>query len=144
MSRAPAPLPSPALPPPTPGPDARSDPAPLRPQSLRNTLMPALTPLLSAPQSLRNSSYNHFAAIYYLLLERLKDHRPTPPAARPSPARPQRPRSSDLSSCEVGDPAPSRALPWMVRPAPARNPLPGRAREPDAEHTGPRATSPAS
>uniref|UniRef100_A0A8C7AP93 non-specific serine/threonine protein kinase n=1 Tax=Neovison vison TaxID=452646 RepID=A0A8C7AP93_NEOVI len=52
-------------------------------------------------ESLQNSSYNHFAAIYYLLLERLKDHRPTPPAARPSPARPQRPRSSDLSSCEV-------------------------------------------
>ncbi|XP_022371800.1 serine/threonine-protein kinase SIK1 isoform X1 [Enhydra lutris kenyoni] len=52
-------------------------------------------------ESLQNSSYNHFAAIYYLLLERLKDHRPTLPAARPSPARPQRPRSSDLSSCEV-------------------------------------------
>lgn len=52
-------------------------------------------------QSLQNSSYNHFAAIYYLLLERLKEHRSTPPSARPGPARQQRPRSSDHSSLEV-------------------------------------------
>uniref|UniRef100_A0A452VNS4 non-specific serine/threonine protein kinase n=1 Tax=Ursus maritimus TaxID=29073 RepID=A0A452VNS4_URSMA len=53
------------------------------------------------PQSLQNSSYNHFAAIYYLLLERLKEYRHTPPSARPGPARQQRPRSSDLSGFEV-------------------------------------------
>ncbi|XP_077611494.1 serine/threonine-protein kinase SIK1 [Crocuta crocuta] len=52
-------------------------------------------------ESLQNSSYNHFAAIYYLLLERLKEHRLTQPSARPGPARQQRPRSSDLSGCEV-------------------------------------------
>ncbi|XP_036300844.1 serine/threonine-protein kinase SIK1 isoform X2 [Pipistrellus kuhlii] len=51
-------------------------------------------------ESLQNSSYNHFAAIYYLLLERLKEYRSTPPAARPGPARQQRPRSLDHSSLE--------------------------------------------
>ncbi|XP_058152285.1 serine/threonine-protein kinase SIK1 [Dasypus novemcinctus] len=50
-------------------------------------------------ESLRNHSYNHFAAIYYLLLERLKDHRSAQPAARPGPA--QRPRSADLGGLEV-------------------------------------------
>ncbi|XP_008825602.1 serine/threonine-protein kinase SIK1 [Nannospalax galili] len=54
-------------------------------------------------ESLQNSSYNHFAAIYYLLLERLKEHRSTQPSPRPSPAptRQPRTRSSDLSSLEV-------------------------------------------
>ncbi|XP_042812582.1 serine/threonine-protein kinase SIK1 [Panthera tigris] len=52
-------------------------------------------------ESLQNSSYNHFAAIYYLLLERLKEHRHTQPSARPGPARQQRPRSSDLGGFEV-------------------------------------------
>ncbi|EGW13788.1 Serine/threonine-protein kinase SIK1 [Cricetulus griseus] len=54
-------------------------------------------------ESLQNSSYNHFAAIYYLLLERLKEHRSTQPSSRPSPAPPRQPRlrSSDLSSLEV-------------------------------------------
>ncbi|ELV10329.1 Serine/threonine-protein kinase SIK1 [Tupaia chinensis] len=52
-------------------------------------------------ESLQNSSYNHFAAIYYLLLERLKEYRHTQSSARPGPARQQRPRSSDLSGFEV-------------------------------------------
>lgn len=54
-------------------------------------------------ESLQNSSYNHFAAIYYLLLERLKEHRSTQPSSRPSPAPTRQPRlrSSDLSSLEV-------------------------------------------
>ncbi|VFV24155.1 serine threonine-protein kinase [Lynx pardinus] len=52
-------------------------------------------------ESLQNSSYNHFAAIYYLLLERLKEHRHTQPSARPGLARQQRPRSSDLGGFEV-------------------------------------------
>ncbi|KAF5927450.1 hypothetical protein HPG69_016088 [Diceros bicornis minor] len=52
-------------------------------------------------ESLQNSSYNHFAAIYYLLLERLKEYRNTQPSARPGPARQARPRSSDLSGFEV-------------------------------------------
>ncbi|XP_034885984.1 serine/threonine-protein kinase SIK1 isoform X2 [Mirounga leonina] len=51
-------------------------------------------------ESLQNSSYNHFAAIYYLLVERLKEYRHTQPPARPGLARPQRPRSSDLSGFE--------------------------------------------
>ncbi|XP_054180339.1 serine/threonine-protein kinase SIK1 isoform X2 [Homo sapiens] len=51
-------------------------------------------------ESLQNSSYNHFAAIYYLLLERLKEYR-NAQCARPGPARQPRPRSSDLSGLEV-------------------------------------------
>nr|XP_045245294.1 serine/threonine-protein kinase SIK1 isoform X2 [Macaca fascicularis] len=50
-------------------------------------------------ESLQNSSYNHFAAIYYLLLERLKEYR-NAQCARPGPARQPRPRSSDLSGLE--------------------------------------------
>ncbi|CAO2646525.1 Serine/threonine-protein kinase SIK1 [Lemmus lemmus] len=51
-------------------------------------------------ESLQNSSYNHFAAIYYLLLERLKEHRSAQPSSLPSPAPTRQPRlrSSDLSS----------------------------------------------
>ncbi|XP_059866236.1 serine/threonine-protein kinase SIK1 isoform X1 [Delphinus delphis] len=52
-------------------------------------------------ESLQNSSYNHFAAIYYLLLERLKELRLAQPPARPGHAWQQRPRSSDLSGFEV-------------------------------------------
>lgn len=64
---------------------------------------PHADPSVLAPQSLQNSSYNHFAAIYYLLLERLKEHRSTQPSSRPSPAPTRQPRlrSSDLSSLEV-------------------------------------------
>lgn len=64
-------------------------------------LCPGSDLLLCLPQSLQNSSYNHFAAIYYLLLERLKEYRTNPPSARPAPARQQRPRSSDHSGLEV-------------------------------------------
>ncbi|XP_042543246.1 serine/threonine-protein kinase SIK1 [Dipodomys spectabilis] len=52
-------------------------------------------------ESLQNSSYNHFAAIYYLLLERLREHRSSQLPARPLPARQPRPRSSDLSGLEA-------------------------------------------
>ncbi|XP_005375847.1 PREDICTED: serine/threonine-protein kinase SIK1 [Chinchilla lanigera] len=52
-------------------------------------------------ESLQNSSYNHFAAIYYLLLERLKEHRGTQPLARPVPSRQPWPRSPDLGGLEV-------------------------------------------
>ncbi|XP_036706465.1 serine/threonine-protein kinase SIK1 isoform X1 [Balaenoptera musculus] len=52
-------------------------------------------------ESLQNGSYNHFAAIYYLLLERLKELRLAQPPARPGHAWQQRPRSSDLSAFEV-------------------------------------------
>lgn len=64
---------------------------------------PHADPTVLAPQSLQNSSYNHFAAIYYLLLERLKEHRSTQPSSRPSlaPTRQPRLRSSDFSSLEV-------------------------------------------
>uniref|UniRef100_A0A0P6K7L7 non-specific serine/threonine protein kinase n=1 Tax=Heterocephalus glaber TaxID=10181 RepID=A0A0P6K7L7_HETGA len=67
-------------------------------------------------ESLQNSSYNHFAAIYYLLLERLKEHRGAQPLARPMPTRQPRPRSLDLSGLEVpqeglpGDPFRSSLL----------------------------------
>ncbi|XP_004631832.1 serine/threonine-protein kinase SIK1 [Octodon degus] len=52
-------------------------------------------------ESLQNSSYNHFAAIYYLLLERLKEHWGAQSLARSVPTRQPRPRSSDLSGLEV-------------------------------------------
>ncbi|XP_031521643.1 serine/threonine-protein kinase SIK1 isoform X2 [Papio anubis] len=84
-------------------------------------------------ESLQNSSYNHFAAIYYLLLERLKEYR-NAQCARPGPARQPRPRSSDLSGLEVRGrcllpgprlPPPSGTLPRQA-PCPVRHPLGGR------------------
>uniref|UniRef100_A0A8C3YUH3 non-specific serine/threonine protein kinase n=1 Tax=Catagonus wagneri TaxID=51154 RepID=A0A8C3YUH3_9CETA len=62
-------------------------------------------------ESLHNSSYNHFAAIYYLLLERLREYRLAQPPARPGPARQrqqqQQCRSADLGAFEV----PQQGLP---------------------------------
>ncbi|XP_068930929.1 serine/threonine-protein kinase SIK1 [Petaurus breviceps papuanus] len=51
-------------------------------------------------ESLQNSSYNHFAAIYYLLLERLKEYRNTQPSNCSRLGRLQRSRSSDFSNFE--------------------------------------------
>lgn len=42
-------------------------------------------------QSLQNKSYNHFAAIYYLLVERLKSHRSSFPVEQRLDARQRRP-----------------------------------------------------
>ncbi|NXC29433.1 SIK2 kinase, partial [Campylorhamphus procurvoides] len=52
-------------------------------------------------ESLQNSSYNHFAAIYYLLLERLKEYRSSQLSSRPASGRQQRPRSSEISNIEM-------------------------------------------
>ncbi|KAM9567331.1 serine/threonine-protein kinase SIK1 isoform 1-T3 [Guaruba guarouba] len=52
-------------------------------------------------ESLQNSSYNHFAAIYYLLLERLKEYRSSQLSSRPATGRQQRPRSSEISNVEM-------------------------------------------
>ncbi|XP_074069980.1 serine/threonine-protein kinase SIK1 [Macrotis lagotis] len=52
-------------------------------------------------ESLQNSSYNHFAAIYYLLLERLKEYRNTQPSNCSGLGRLQRSRSSDFSNFEM-------------------------------------------
>ncbi|XP_069728513.1 serine/threonine-protein kinase SIK1 [Phaenicophaeus curvirostris] len=52
-------------------------------------------------ESLQNSSYNHFAAIYYLLLERLKEYRSSQLSSRPATVRQQRPRSSEISNVEM-------------------------------------------
>ncbi|XP_044522817.1 serine/threonine-protein kinase SIK1 [Gracilinanus agilis] len=52
-------------------------------------------------ESLQNSSYNHFAAIYYLLLERLKEYRNTQPSNCSGLGKLQRSRSSDLSNFEM-------------------------------------------
>ncbi|XP_010722538.1 serine/threonine-protein kinase SIK1 [Meleagris gallopavo] len=52
-------------------------------------------------ESLQNSSYNHFAAIYYLLLERLKEYRSSQLSSRPATGRQQRPRSSEISNAEM-------------------------------------------
>lgn len=42
-------------------------------------------------QSLQNKSYNHFAAIYFLLVERLKSHRSSFPVEQRLDARQRRP-----------------------------------------------------
>ncbi|XP_023378943.1 serine/threonine-protein kinase SIK1 [Pteropus vampyrus] len=76
--------------------------------------------LLRASQSLQNSSYNHFAAIYYLLLERLRGHRGSPPLARSGPALQQRPRSADHSAVEV----PQEGLPGDAFRSPVLCPQP--------------------
>ncbi|XP_039224417.1 serine/threonine-protein kinase SIK1 [Crotalus tigris] len=52
-------------------------------------------------ESLQNSSYNHFAAIYYLLLERLREYRSNQLSHRSVSSRQQRPRSSDFSNLEL-------------------------------------------
>lgn len=57
--------------------------------------------LLCPPQSLQSTSYNHFSAIYYLLLERVREHR-AQQLSRQCGTWSQRPRStSDSSSPEV-------------------------------------------
>lgn len=57
--------------------------------------------LLCPLQSLQSSSYNHFSAIYYLLLERVREHR-TQQLSRQCGTWSQRPRStSDSSGPEV-------------------------------------------
>ncbi|ELK08469.1 serine/threonine-protein kinase SIK1 [Pteropus alecto] len=71
-------------------------------------------------ESLQNSSYNHFAAIYYLLLERLRGHRGSPPLARSGPALQQRPRSADHSTVEV----PQEGLPGDAFRSPVLCPQP--------------------
>uniref|UniRef100_A0A8C3VAS3 non-specific serine/threonine protein kinase n=1 Tax=Catharus ustulatus TaxID=91951 RepID=A0A8C3VAS3_CATUS len=52
-------------------------------------------------ESLQNSSYNHFAAIYYLLLERLKEYRSSQVSTRPAAGRQPRPRSSEITNTEM-------------------------------------------
>ncbi|NWS90587.1 SIK2 kinase, partial [Toxostoma redivivum] len=52
-------------------------------------------------ESLQNSSYNHFAAIYYLLLERLKEYRSSQGSTRPAAGRQPRPRSSEITNAEM-------------------------------------------
>lgn len=47
--------------------------------------------MLLSLQSLQNKSYNHFAAIYYLLVERLKSHRSSFPVEQRVDARQRRP-----------------------------------------------------
>ncbi|XP_043928179.1 serine/threonine-protein kinase SIK1 isoform X2 [Protopterus annectens] len=52
-------------------------------------------------ESLQNSSYNHFAAIYYLLLERIKEHKNSLLLNRQTACRQQRPRSTEITTAEV-------------------------------------------
>uniref|UniRef100_A0A3Q1F112 non-specific serine/threonine protein kinase n=1 Tax=Acanthochromis polyacanthus TaxID=80966 RepID=A0A3Q1F112_9TELE len=61
-------------------------------------------------ESLQSSSYNHFSAIYYLLLERVREHR-TQQLSRQCGTWSQRPRStSDSPGPEVSTPAGCRKL----------------------------------
>lgn len=74
-------------------------------------------------ESLQNSSYNHFAAIYYLLLERLREYHAGPGPTRPGPSRPQGPGSSDRGGLEAPQgvlavgPFPSLLCPQPQAPA---------------------------
>lgn len=76
-------------------------------------------------ESLQNSSYNHFAAIYYLLLERLREYHAGPGPARPGPSRPQGPGGSDRGGFEAPQgvlavgPFPSLLCPQPQAPAPS-------------------------
>lgn len=53
--------------------------------------MPLILCVLFSPQSLQNKSYNHFAAIYFLLVERMKAHRCSFPVEQRLDARQRRP-----------------------------------------------------
>uniref|UniRef100_A0A8C7ZJU0 non-specific serine/threonine protein kinase n=1 Tax=Oryzias sinensis TaxID=183150 RepID=A0A8C7ZJU0_9TELE len=72
-------------------------------------------------ESLQSSSYNHFSAIYYLLLERVREHRAQQPS-RQCGSWSQRPRStSDSSGTEVRPPSISdsfRSTPFPAKSAP--------------------------
>ncbi|XP_059814083.1 serine/threonine-protein kinase SIK2, partial [Hypanus sabinus] len=56
-------------------------------------------------ESLQNKSYNHFAAIYYLLVERLKSHRSSFPVDQRLDARQRRPSTIAEQTVAKADPA---------------------------------------
>ncbi|XP_078055091.1 serine/threonine-protein kinase SIK2a [Mustelus asterias] len=56
-------------------------------------------------ESLQNKSYNHFAAIYYLLVERLKSHRSSFPVDQRLDARQRRPSTIAEQSVAKANPA---------------------------------------
>uniref|UniRef100_A0ACB8EZ51 Serine/threonine-protein kinase sik2 n=1 Tax=Sphaerodactylus townsendi TaxID=933632 RepID=A0ACB8EZ51_9SAUR len=64
-------------------------------------------------QSLQNKSYNHFAAIYYLLIERLKSHRSSFPVDQRLDSRQRRP--STIAEQTVAK-AQAAAAPVNLRP----------------------------
>lgn len=64
-----------------------------------------------ASQSLQNKTYNHFAAIYFLLLERLKAHRCSFPAEQRLDARQRRPSTiAEQTVLKVSKPAQQGAV----------------------------------
>ncbi|XP_036113508.1 serine/threonine-protein kinase SIK2 [Molossus molossus] len=71
-------------------------------------------------ESLQNKSYNHFAAIYYLLVERLKSHRSSFPVEQRLDARQRRPSTiaeqTVAKAQTVGFPA-AMPSPGAMRPA---------------------------
>lgn len=69
-----------------------------------------LTLLCLPRQSLQNKSYNHFAAIYYLLVERLKAHRCSFPVEQRLDARQRRPSTiAEQTVVKVSQASESRA-----------------------------------
>lgn len=74
----------------------------------------------SLSQSLQNKSYNHFAAIYYLLVERLKSHRSSFPVEQRVDARQRRPSTvAEQTVAKVRLPA---ALPALLSLVLLQNP----------------------
>lgn len=80
---------------------------------------------LLCKQSLRQQSYDHHAAIYYLLLERLRQHRPGGPhryGGGPSGGPPTRMMSTDSTTCRRAPRRPSTIAEHAMR---KMNPTPG-------------------
>ncbi|XP_033843377.1 serine/threonine-protein kinase SIK1 [Periophthalmus magnuspinnatus] len=86
-------------------------------------------------ESLQSSSYNHFSAIYYLLLERVKDHR-NQQLSRQCGTWSQRPRStSDSSSTEVTMES-TDSFRLAAYSAPSKSSAPIYTPEVESEHGG--------
>lgn len=87
-------------------------------------LLPHFLPF-SFLQSLQNKSYNHFAAIYYLLVERLKSHRSSFPVEQRVDARQRRPSTiAEQTVAKVSSPLPPSASspPQILSLPPALSP----------------------
>ncbi|NXS34941.1 SIK2 kinase, partial [Pomatostomus ruficeps] len=70
-------------------------------------------------KTVENKSYNHFAAIYYLLVERLKSHRSSFPVEQRVDARQRRPSTiAEQTVAKVSSPRPARPPPAPDPPVP--------------------------
>ncbi|XP_042566261.1 serine/threonine-protein kinase SIK2 [Clupea harengus] len=74
------------------------------------------------PQSLQNKSYNHFAAIYFLLVERLKAHRCSFPVDQRLDARQRRPSTiAEQTVAKASSGGPLMGMRLLRSPAPPQS-----------------------